>query len=175
MTRIHSFAPIARADARVLILGSVPGVRSLEVMEYYAHPRNAFWEIMGALCGATRDLAYPQRLERLQNAGIAVWDVLHSAEREGSLDSAIRQAVPNDLAGLLKICPQVELIALNGSFASATFKRHAKTSLEPRIGLRVVTLPSTSPANARVSVTQKLEVWRDALEPLLRAASLRGV
>ena len=151
MTRIHSFAPIARRDARVLILGSVPGVKSLEDREYYAHPRNAFWEIMAALCGAGRGLPYEQRLERLQGAGIAVWDVLHSAEREGSLDSAILHASPNDLAGLLKNCPQIELVALNGSYASATFKRHAQSTLEPRANPRVVKLPSTSPANARVS------------------------
>ena len=172
MTRIHSFAPIAHSDARVLILGSVPGVKSLEAMEYYAHPRNAFWEIMGSLCGATRGLPYAQRLERLQDAGIAVWDVLHSAEREGSLDSAIRHAIPNDLAGLLEGCPEIEVIALNGSYASATFKRYARSTLKAK--LRVVTLPSTSPANARSSLAQKLEVWRDTLEPvLLRSGLLR--
>ena len=165
MTRIHSFAPIARSDARVLVLGSVPGVKSLEAMEYYAHPRNVFWEIMGSLCGATRGLPYAQRLERLQDAGIAVWDVLHSAEREGSLDSAIRHAIPNDLAGLLNDCSEIEVIALNGSYAAATFKRYAQPA-----NLRVVTLPSTSPANARVSIPQKIEVWRNALEPLLRGA-----
>ena len=167
MPRIHSFAPIARRDARVLILGSVPGVKSLGAQQYYAHPRNAFWEIMGALCGAARGLPYEQRLERLQDSGIAVWDVLHSAEREGSLDSAIQHAVPNNLAGLLKGCPSVKLIALNGSYAATTFKRYLKTNFEPRANLRVVTLPSTSPANARVSVQRKIEVWRDALEPLL--------
>lgn len=167
MTRIHSFAPIARRDARMLILGSVPGVRSLEVQQYYAHPRNAFWEIMNSLCGASRGLPYEQRLERLRDSGIAVWDVLYSAEREGSLDSAIQHAIPNDLAGLLEDCPKIELIALNGLYAAATFKRYAKTTLEPRADLRVVTLPSTSPANARVSVQRKVELWRDALEPAL--------
>ena len=170
MTRIHSFAPIARRDARVLILGSVPGVKSLELLEYYAHPRNAFWEIMGALYSANRGLPYQQRLERLQDAGIAVWDVLSSAEREGSLDSAIRHAVPNDLVGLLNNCPEIELIALNGSYASATFKRYARAMLIPRVNLRFVTLPSTSPANARVSVQHKLEVWRGAFE----SVPLRG-
>jgi double-stranded uracil-DNA glycosylase len=151
----------------VLILGSVPGVKSLQTLEYYAHPRNAFWEIMEALCGAARGCPYEARLERLQDARIAVWDVLHSAERQGSLDSAIQHAVPNDLAGLLEACPSVELIALNGSYAGATFKRYARTTLEPRAKLRTVTLPSTSPANARVSVQRKTEVWRNALEPVL--------
>ncbi len=180
MTRIHSFAPIARRDARILILGSVPGAKSLEVQQYYAHPRNAFWEIMGSLCGAARGLPYEQRLERLQDAGIAVWDVLHSAEREGSLDSAIQQALPNNLTGLLEDCPDVALIALNGSYAASTFKRYARQDLEPRANLRVVTLTSTSPANARVNVQRKLEVWRDALAPvlmkpmLLEPQALRG-
>ena len=164
MTRIHSFAPIARNDARVLILGSVPGVQSLQMQQYYAHPRNAFWEIIGGLCGATRDLPYDQRLEHLQSSGIAVWDVLHSAEREGSLDSAIRLAVPNDLEGLLETCPAIELIALNGSYAAATFKRYAPALIAK---LRVVTLPSTSPAHARMGVQQKLGIWCDALEPVL--------
>lgn len=172
MARIHSFAPIARRDAKVLILGSVPGVQSLKTLEYYAHPRNAFWEIMAALCGAARGLPYAERLERLQKAGIAVWDVLHSAEREGSLDSAIQHAIPNDVAGLLKACPAVELIALNGSYASATFKRYARATLEPQANLRVVTLPSTSPANARVSVQHKIAVWRDPLEPVLTKPAL---
>ena len=179
MTRIHSFAPIARRDARVLILGSVPGVKSLELLEYYAHPRNAFWEIMGALYSANRGLPYQQRLERLQDAGIAVWDVLSSAEREGSLDSAIRHAIPNDLRGLLETCPQIELIALNGSYASKTFKRYARATLDPLVNLRVVTLPSTSPANARVNVQRKIEVWRGVLEsvplgPVLKPVPLRG-
>lgn len=175
MLRIHSFAPIARSDARILILGSVPGVESLKTQQYYAHPRNAFWEIMDALCGAARGLPYEQRLKRLQGAGIAVWDVLHSAEREGSLDSAILHAIPNDLAGLLKACQSVELIALNGSYAAATYKRYARITVDPRASLRVVTLPSTSPANARVTVQHKIAVWRNALEPmLLEPVLLRG-
>jgi double-stranded uracil-DNA glycosylase len=166
--RIHSFAPIARDDARVLILGSVPGVASLRVAEYYAHPRNAFWEIMAELVGTARDLPYAERVAVLQDAGIAVWDVLHSAEREGSLDSAIQNAAPNDLIGLLRECPEIGLIATNGSFASTEFKRRAWTTLKAtREDLRWVQLPSTSPANARMSFNQKLQIWRAALEPEL--------
>jgi hypoxanthine-DNA glycosylase len=166
--RVHSFPPIARADARVLILGSMPGVASLEVQRYYAHPRNAFWTVMGALVGATPDLPYDQRLGRLQDAGIAVWDVLHSAEREGSLDTAILNAEPNDVPGLLEDCPQITLVVTNGSYATATFKRLLwKPCLAVRPALRHAALPSTSPANARSNTARKLEVWRAVLEPAL--------
>jgi double-stranded uracil-DNA glycosylase len=168
VSRIHSFAPIARADARVLILGSMPGVVSLKVAEYYAHPRNAFWEIMTGLVGAARGLPYLERVAVLQDAGIAVWDVLHSAEREGSLDSAIQNAEPNDLEGLLRECPGITLIGTNGSFASGEFKRRVWTNLKAaRDDLNWVQLPSTSPANARMTFNRKLELWRAALEPAL--------
>ncbi|NJK46419.1 MAG: DNA-deoxyinosine glycosylase [Pleurocapsa sp. SU_196_0] len=163
--RVHSFPPIARSDATVLILGSMPGVASLEAARYYAHPRNAFWDVMDALVGASRDVPYETRLEHLQNAGIAVWDVLRSAEREGSLDSAILNPVPNDLLGLLETCPHIGLIATNGSFASSAFKRLAWVELRmARAGLRWVALPSTSPANARMTLERKIAVWREALE-----------
>jgi double-stranded uracil-DNA glycosylase len=148
----------------VLILGSMPGVASLEAARYYAHPRNAFWDVMGALVGASRDIPYETRLERLQDAGIAVWDVLHSAEREGSLDSAILNSVPNDLTGLLETCPHIRLIATNGSFASSAFKRLAWAELRvARADLHWVALPSTSPANARMTLEHKIAVWREAL------------
>jgi double-stranded uracil-DNA glycosylase len=162
--RVHSFSPIAKADATLLILGSMPGVASLKTARYYAHPRNAFWDVMGALVGASRDIPYETRLERLQDAGIAVWDVLHSAEREGSLDSAILNPVLNDLAGLLETCPHIRLIATNGSFASSAFKRLAWTELRAIRGdLRWVALPSTSPANARMTLERKIAVWCEAL------------
>lgn len=171
MQRVHSFPPIAKADARVLILGSMPGVASLGAVRYYAHPRNAFWAIMGALVGARPELPYDQRLERLMDAGIAVWDVLESAEREGSLDTAIQHAVPNDVPALLERCPQITLIATNGTYATATFKRLLwKPCLAVRPDLRHVALPSTSPANARSNLDAKLEVWRATLEPALTGA-----
>jgi double-stranded uracil-DNA glycosylase len=149
----------------VLILGSMPGVASLEAGSYYAHPRNAFWDIMGALVGATRDLPYEARLERLRGAGIALWDVLRSAEREGSLDRAILDPVPNDIMALLEAGTRIRLIATNGSFASSAFKRFSWNDLRStRADLRWVALPSTSPANARMRLERKIEIWREALQ-----------
>ncbi len=158
----NSFPPIARADARVLILGSMPGVASLVAHEYYRHPRNAFWTIMGELYGTIRDLPYSERLEKLHEAGVALWDVLESCERKGSLDSDIIPAsiVVNDIQSLIQQLPHLELIATNGGTASQLFKRHVRLTK----GIRWVRLPSSSPANARVSTAQKLEAWRELLQ-----------
>jgi double-stranded uracil-DNA glycosylase len=157
----NSFPPIARPDARVLILGSMPGVASLNAFEYYKHPRNAFWFIMGELYGAHRTLPYLERLEKLQDAGIALWDVLESCEREGSLDSDIipESIVVNDIPRLIKTLPSLELIATNGGTASQLFKRYVKRP--PHI--RWVQLPSSSPANARVTMQDKLMAWSELL------------
>ena len=101
----HTFGPSISPRCRVLILGTMPGVASLAAGQYYAHPRNQFWDIMGALFGAGRDLSYARRLARLRAAGVALWDVVAECERPGSLDSAIRREKPNDLAGLLRFDP----------------------------------------------------------------------
>jgi double-stranded uracil-DNA glycosylase len=159
---VKSFPPIARADARVLILGSMPGVASLTANEYYRHPRNAFWSIMGELYGAKGDLPYWRRVERLQEAGVALWDVLESCERQGSLDSDIipTSIVVNDIPGLIERLPQLQLIATNGGTASQLFKRH----IQLPASIRWVRLPSSSPANARVNTAQKLAIWRELLQ-----------
>lgn len=164
--RVCSFAPVARADARLLILGSMPGVASLAAQRYYAHPYNQFWRIMGVLCAAGPELPYEQRLERLQAHGIALWDVFESCARSGSLDSSIEpaSAVVNDIPGLLQHCPQLRRICCNGSTAYAAFKRHlAEPVARSRPGLGIERLPSTSPANATWSPARKLAAWRAAL------------
>lgn len=158
---VRSFAPIAAPDARILILGSMPGIASLEAGQYYAHPRNAFWPIIGALFGAGPDLPYAERVVRLTARGVAVWDVLRLCEREGSLDANIRSEVPNDFAAFFTAHPAIRRIGLNGGKAAASFRRHAARHLPE--GAALHTLPSTSPAYAARSFAAKCEIWRAAL------------
>jgi TDG/mug DNA glycosylase family protein len=146
----------------VLILGSLPGRVSLERHEYYAHPRNAFWRIMGELLGAGPDIEYGERARRLAGAGIALWDVCHEAHRPGSLDAAIRRptVVPNDFQTFLRAHGQVRLICFNGAKAEELYRRTVLAGLPETLrALRRETLPSTSPANASRTYPQKLRAW----------------
>src|SRR5437763_7222683 len=120
MTQRQSFPPQSAPDCRVLILGSMPGERSLALGQYYGHPQNLFWPFMGALCGAGPELSYRARLAQLKQAGIGLWDVLAQCVRPGSLDGRIERAseVPNDLAGLITRRPRLAAIALNGGKAA---------------------------------------------------------
>ena len=159
----RSFPPIAKPDARVLILGSMPGQASLAAGQYYAHPRNAFWPLMATLLGFDAALDYPARTRALTAAGVAVWDVLHSCRRPGSLDSSIdaESLVVNDLAGFLARHRAIEHIFFNGSAAEKLFRKHVGT--DPSIArLRLARLPSTSPAHAALNFAQKLAAWRAA-------------
>ena len=159
------FEPVGRADARVLILGSVPGEVSIVAQQYYAHPRNAFWPVMESLFGGAAALDYPARIELVVRSHVALWDVLASADREGSLDSAIEAdtEVANDIPGFLDSHPHVTHIFFNGAKAESAFKRHVGNQLcHGRVVLR--RLPSTSPANAALSFDAKLEAWRVVAE-----------
>jgi double-stranded uracil-DNA glycosylase len=160
MRRARSFPPLARANARVLILGSMPGAESLRRREYYAHPHNQFWPIMGELFGAGRELPYAERVERLLARGIAVWDVLKHCERPGSLDSDIVRGseVVNDFGAFFRAHPGIDAIFFNGAKSEAVFRREVEKRL-PRApdGTR---LPSTSPAHAGLSRAAKLAAWR---------------
>lgn len=158
---IRSFEPIATPKARVLILGSMPGIASLEAGQYYAHPQNAFWRIMGELVGAGPEKPYKERARILKSQGIAVWDVLQSCIRPGSLDSDIRDEVPNDFAAFFAAHPRIRHIGLNGGKAAASFKRHVARHCPPDIV--VTTLPSTSPAHAARRFAEKCALWRAAL------------
>ena len=122
---VHSFAPIARVDARVLILGSMPGTASLAAGRYYAHPRNAFWPIVAGVCGVAADAAYELRLAALQDRGIALWDVLQSCERAGSLDGDIDPASTqaNDFVALFATHRRLAAVLCNGGTAHALFRR----------------------------------------------------
>ncbi|MGO9776384.1 MAG: DNA-deoxyinosine glycosylase [Terracidiphilus sp.] len=164
-----SFDAVESPEARVLILGTLPSVKSLAAGEYYAHPRNCFWWIMGELVGATPDLPYADRLSRLRKSGIALWDVCRAAERAGSSDGNIRieTVEPNDFRAFLGAHSRIELICFNGQPAERLFRRKALPLLA---GLRPIpqrVLDSTSPACARISREEKQARWRDALAPFI--------
>jgi TDG/mug DNA glycosylase family protein len=161
LSTIRSFPPISTPHARILILGSMPGAASLAAGQYYAHPHNAFWRIMGELVGAGPDKPYEARKHILTANGIAVWDVLQSCIRPGSLDSDIRNEVPNDFATFFATHRRLTHIGLNGGKAAASFRRHAARHCPP--GVVVATLPSTSPAHAARSFAEKCALWRTAL------------
>jgi TDG/mug DNA glycosylase family protein len=157
------FPPVARADARVLILGSLPGEESLRQVRYYAHKANRFWWIMGELVGASPDLPYEIRLDRLKASRIALWDVCAAAVRPGSLDASILppSVAANDFAGFLAAHSSLRLICFNGSQAAALFRAKVPIVLPPSIQTR--RLPSTSPAHAAMRPEEKLAHWRAAL------------
>jgi len=161
LARVHSFAPIVDRNARVLILGSMPGQASLAAGQYYAHPQNAFWRIIADLLRCDRASAYPARIAALRSARIALWDVLHSCAREGSLDAMIERdtQVANDFQTFFRKHGKIEHVFFNGAKAEACFRRHVlgKISTGP---IAYERLPSTSPANASVSYEHKLRAWR---------------
>ncbi len=167
MSASRGFPPVIGGAPRVLVLGSLPGAASLAAGEYYAHPRNAFWSLMGELAGAGPGLPYAQRCERLIAAGIALWDVCAAAHRPGSLDAAIDLASvePNDFASLFSRNPSLALVAFNGAKAAELYRRHVLPTLGAAARLPQVVLPSTSPAHAGRSVESKLRAWRAALAP----------
>ncbi|MCD9006341.1 DNA-deoxyinosine glycosylase [Luteimonas sp. XNQY3] len=160
---VHSFAPVVDARARVLVLGSMPGVVSLDAGRYYAHPRNLFWPIVGALFGFDPALPYADRLARLQAHGVALWDVAAECVRPGSLDARIEagSVVPNDIAGLLAQYRGITRIRFNGAAAETLFRRHVSPLPDPAPDLR--RLPSTSPAHAAMDFEAKRSAWRAGL------------
>ena len=156
---LQGLGPILDERTRLLVLGSFPSVASLQAQRYYAHPQNHFWKILGALWGQPlTDMPYNERTDVLRAHGLGVWDVYAACEREGSLDSAIRNARLNDLQGLRHRCPRLQAIAHNGG-ESFRHARHTRA-----LGLPVYRLPSTSPANASWSFERKLAAWREVFE-----------
>lgn len=166
--RIASFAPVANPSAKLLILGSIPGEASLAAGQYYAHPRNAFWPVMAELLGFAPDASYADRLATLQQAGIALWDVLHSCHRKGSLDTAIENdsVEVNDFDGFFAGHPDIKLVCFNGGTAERSYRQHVLNQGK-HTALQYVRLPSTSPAHAALSLQQKMEIWRAALAAAL--------
>ena len=156
---LQGFCPVVAADTRLLVLGSFPGIKSLQLQQYYAHPQNQFWRILGILWNLPLpELDYAERCRQALAHGLGIWDVYASCERAGSLDSAIRHATVNDFVGLAQRSPQLQAIAHNGG-ESWRHQRHTRT-----LGLPVYRLPSTSPANASWSFERKLQAWREVLE-----------
>lgn len=164
MTAVSSFAPIEGEMARILILGTMPGVASLEAGQYYAHPRNSFWKIIGAVLGFSPNASYEERIESLQRSGIALWDVLESCIRPGSMDADIDMdsVTPNDIGALLQRQPKIMTICFNGSSAEMIFRKRVPPTLEDA-KLRYIRLPSTSPAHAAMSFEEKVAAWRAAI------------
>lgn len=149
------FDPVVDSDTRLLILGSLPGDASLKAAQYYAHPRNAFWRLLGGVLGENLDtLAYEARLERLKARRIGLWDVIASAERSGSLDAAIRSPQAADLRGLVAGLPELRAVAFNGGLAA----RLGRRILEDHADLVLLDLPSSSPAHAR-PLAKKAARW----------------
>ncbi|WHZ12461.1 MAG: G:T/U mismatch-specific uracil/thymine DNA-glycosylase [Burkholderiaceae bacterium] len=157
--RLVGLPPLVCAGTRLLVLGSFPGAASLAARQYYAHPRNQFWPILAAIWQESPDGicedSYENRSDRMLAHGLGLWDVYRACEREGSLDSRIRNAEINDFASLRVRCPALQAVAHNGGESF----RHAR-ALES-LGLPVVRLPSTSPANASWRFERKLAAWRE--------------
>lgn len=155
---LEAFAPVLRADTLAVVLGSFPGVASLEAQKYYAHPRNQFWPIMATILGEPfPDLEYPERIQRLLQHRVGLWDVYARCRRQGSLDTAIRAAIPNDLSRLTREAPGLRLILHNGAESA---RRQCETRA---LGVEALRLPSTSPANARMDLQTKCSHWAAAL------------
>lgn len=161
--REQGFPPIAAADANLLILGSMPGVASLEQHRYYAHPRNAFWPILQALFDWPADLTYAAKCAALMEQKIAVWDVLQSCHRQGSLDSNIdKQSMQlNDFALFFQQQPAIKRVCFNGQTALKLFNKQQPKHIH--LGLRYYVLPSTSPAHAAMSMEAKKQAWANVL------------
>lgn len=163
---LRSFAPIESPAARVLVLGSMPGVMSLRLQQYYGHPQNAFWKIMAALLGFDAAATYAERAEALIRNKIALWDVLAACVREGSLDSAIdeRSIVANDFSAFFRSHPKVQRVCFNGAKAEAVYRKHVLPQLKTKRVIEYLRLPSTSPAHAGMRLADKLELWKAVKE-----------
>jgi len=172
MAKITSFKPLVSDDARVLILGSMPSEVSLQENQYYAHPRNSFWFIMGELFGFKPELDYHTRTAFLIKKGVSVWDVLRACFREGSLDSAIQDSsvVVNDFESFLLKYQHIKYIFFNGARAEQLFNKYVLPTLPATLDyLQYQRLPSTSPAHAAMRPEEKLSSWGVVKDKLTEA------
>ena len=158
------FEPIADSNSEILILGSMPGQESLAAEQYYAHRRNAFWKIMSDLLGFDPDSSYEARLQELKTARIALWDVLQSCTRVGSLDSSIDAGsiTVNDFQSFFRTHDKIHAVFFNGAMAESAYRQYVLPTVST-VPVSYMRLPSTSPAHASLSYEQKLQAWRTAL------------
>ena len=162
MSTIQSFAPIEPTQAKILVLGSMPGKASLRAQQYYAHPRNAFWPIWSRLLGFDADLPYEQKVAQIKAGGVGVWDVLAACTRTSSLDSDIVESsiVPNDFASWFERQPKTQAVFCNGAKAFDSYRKYVIPALATDYAaLPVIRLPSTSPAHASLTLDNKFVDW----------------
>lgn len=164
MGEIISFIPIADNKSKVLVLGTIPGPESLKQGEYYANPRNQFWDIIYGIFDLVSDLNYKQKVDFLLDKRIALWDVSECCTRDGSLDSSIKDSIPNDISSFLKMHPNIEYIVFNGTTAKKLFKKSFRMNFDHICEYTV--LPSTSPTPGRyvLSYASKLSKWKIILD-----------
>ncbi len=158
MNKCKSFEPSINSNSKILILGSMPGIKSLEEQQYYAHPQNRFWNVMGHICHEPLmpQFNYSEKLITLLNNNIALWDTIKSCKRIGSLDTNIKNENPNDIKNLLKNYPNIKTIILNGSKSFTAFKKYFPDLSEKYPCYK---MPSTSPANARYNLDRLIKEW----------------
>lgn len=162
MSNCKSFKPSINNNSKILVLGSMPGVKSLEEQQYYAHPQNRFWKLMGKFCNTNNlpELSYKDKLQVLLHNQIALWDVIQSCKRNGSLDSNIKNETPNDIPKLLNQFPNIKIICLNGNKSYSAFKKYFPELLKQ---YKCYHLPSTSPANAKYKLENLINEWQQAM------------
>lgn len=158
-----AFDPIINSQSKILILGTMPGEKSLELQQYYGNRGNQFWKIMFEMFGKPLSNDYSERLNLLEEKHIALWDVLQYCEREGSLDSNIKNELPNDFELFYKTYPNIKAVLFSSKNAMAYYDKYV--GRKPHLDYYV--LPSPSGANATKTFAQKLEEWKDKILPLL--------
>jgi hypoxanthine-DNA glycosylase len=155
-----SFDPISNSETSVLILGSMPGDKSLELNEYYGHSRNKFWKIISKITNNDLPLSYADKKTLLAKTKIGIWDVAQKANRKGSLDNAIQDEEPNDLNSFISKHKSLKIIGFNGTKAEALFDKY----FTRQAGIKYISLPSTSPANTGIDFDNICKIWRQILE-----------
>jgi TDG/mug DNA glycosylase family protein len=170
---IKAFPPILPNKPHTLILGTMPGEKSIEMNQYYAHPQNQFWRLMGDIYGANQSLPYEKRVQKLKDQGIAVWDVVRACTRSGSMDADIKNEVSNDFEEFYSNYPTVKLVVFDSLTAEKLYKKWVLPTLTRR--LKYVRVPSPSPANARLGYAAKLALWSEALSLVPAVPDIPGV